>query len=162
LTTVFASVEDDFYGWLIDQAAALKGQRYNSLEWKHLSEELKAAARSLEQGLESDLETLLTHLLRWHYQPRRRGGGWQAAIQNARSSIADRLDDSPLLARKLNKLTSRAYRKARLSAGAAMGLTEGQWEVKFPLSCPWDRGSFTRPDFWPENEDNCDATDGRA
>ena len=59
MITIFSAVEDDFYGWLIDQAAALKGQRYNSLDWKNLSEEVQAAALSLEQGLESDLEVLL-------------------------------------------------------------------------------------------------------
>jgi hypothetical protein len=153
VTAVFPSLEDDFYEWLLDQAAALKGQRYSTLDWKNLSEELQATARTLEQGLENELEILLTHLLQWHYQPRRRGGGWQAAIQNARSSIADRLDDSPRLAGKLKKLTNRAYRKARRSAGAAIGLSERQWEAKFPQSCPWDVSSLRRPDFWPDNED---------
>lgn len=55
MITIFSAVEDDFYGWLIDQAAALKGQRYNSLDWKNL----QAAALSLGHGLESDLEVLL-------------------------------------------------------------------------------------------------------
>jgi hypothetical protein len=44
-----------------DQAAELTGQRYNSLDWKNLSEELRAAARSLEHGLENDLEVLLAY-----------------------------------------------------------------------------------------------------
>jgi Domain of unknown function DUF29 len=153
VTAAFPSFEDDFYGWLLDQAAALKGQRYSRLDWNNLSEELQATARTLEQGLENDLEVLLTHLLQWHYQPRRRNANWQAAIQNARSSIADRLDDSPRLAAKLKKLTTRAYRKARRSAGAAMGLSERQWESKFPPSCEWDVGSLKRPDFWPEHDE---------
>ena len=55
MITIFSAVEDDFYGWLIDPAAALKGQRYNSLDWKNL----QAAALSLGHGLESDLEVLL-------------------------------------------------------------------------------------------------------
>ena len=154
MTTVFSSVEDDFYGWLIDQAAALKGQRYDWLDWKNLSEELQAAARSLEQGLENDLEVLLTYLLRWYQQPRQRGGAWQASIQNARSSIVDRLEDSPRLGRKLTRLIKRAYRKARRSAGAGMDLTEGQWEEKLPETCPWDPRDFIRADFWPEDENN--------
>jgi Domain of unknown function DUF29 len=154
LTTVLSSVEDDFYGWLIDQAAALKGQRCDWLHWQNLSEELQAAARSLEEGLESDLELLLTYLLRWHYQPCERVGACRASIQNARSSIADRLADSPRLARQLARLTTRAYRKARRLAGAAMNLTEGQWEQESPQSCPWDPRSFIRSDFWPEDENN--------
>jgi hypothetical protein len=147
------SVEDDFYGWLFDQAAALRGQRFSSLDWENLSEELRAAAHSLEQGLENDFETLLTHLLQWQCQPKRRNGNWQAVIQNARSNINDRLEDSPRLGTKLKKLTSRAYRKARRSAGAAMGFSESQWEARIPRDCPWDLGSLRRPDFWPGNHD---------
>jgi uncharacterized protein DUF29 len=157
VTTVFSSVEDDFYGWLIDQAAALKGQGYDSVDWTTLSKELQSAGRSLDQRLENDLEVLLTHLLRWHHQPDYRGGAWQASIQNARSSIADRLEGSPWLTQKLIKLTNRAYRKARRSAGAAMNLTEHQWEEKFAHSCPWDPQRFVRADFWPESENQTQA-----
>jgi len=152
LTTVFpSSVEDDFYGWLLDQAAALRGQRFSSLDWKNLGEELQAAAFSLEQGLENDLETLLTHLLQWQCQPKRRSRNWQAVIQNARSNINDQLVDSPRLAARLRKAISGAYRKARRSAGAAMGLSESQWEGRFPRDCPWDISSLRRSDFWPDN-----------
>lgn len=151
LTTVLSSVEDDFYGWLIDQAAAVTGERYDWLEWKNLSEDLQAAARSLEQDLEIDLEVLLTYLLRWRHEPQQRGGTWQASIQNARASIADRLKDSPRLARKLTKLTRRAYRRARRSAGARMNLSENEWEQKFPHACPWNPRSFIGADFWPKD-----------
>ena len=58
MTTVFSSVEDDFYGWLIDQAAALKGQRYDSVNWTNLSEELQSARWRLDQDLENDLEPI--------------------------------------------------------------------------------------------------------
>jgi len=150
LTTVFSSVEEDFYRWLIDRDAAVRGQWYDWLDWKNLGEELQPPAPSLEQGLEIDLQVLLTHLLRWHHEPPQRDGTWQASIQNARSSIADRLDDSPGLARKLTKLTRRAYRRARRSAGAGMNLTENQWEEKFPPTCPWSPNIFIRADFWPE------------
>ncbi|HJU09521.1 MAG TPA: DUF29 domain-containing protein [Candidatus Binataceae bacterium] len=147
MTTVFFSVEDDFYGWLIDQAAALKGQDYNSLDWRYLSEELQAAARTLEQELENDIEVLLTYLLKWRYQPQQRCTASQAVIQNARSSIADRIHNSPRLVRRLKERTNRAYRKACRSAGAAMGLSEPQWKEKFPASCPWDPNTFARPGF---------------
>jgi hypothetical protein len=101
--------------------------------------------------LENDLETLMTHLLQWQCQPQSRSGNWQAVIQNARSNINDRLEDSPRLASRLRKLIGRAYRKSRRSAGAGMGLTESQWEARFRRDCPWDIGSLRRSDFWPDN-----------
>jgi hypothetical protein len=44
-------------------------------------------------GARKRLGSTPAYLLRWHYQPRRRGGPSQAAIRNARSRITDRLDD---------------------------------------------------------------------
>ncbi|HJU11287.1 MAG TPA: DUF29 domain-containing protein [Candidatus Binataceae bacterium] len=152
MTTVLFSVEDDFYGWLIDQAAALKGQGCNSLDWRYLSEELQAGAPTLEQELENDIEVLLTYLLKWCYQPQERCAASHAVIQNARLSIANRIHNSPRLARRLEKRTSCAYRKACRSVSAAIGLSEAQWKEKFPASCPWHPDTFARPDFWPEAE----------
>ena len=47
-------------------------------------------------------------------------------------------------------LTARFVPESR-SAGAAMGLSESQWEARFRRDCPWDIGSLRRSDFWPDN-----------
>jgi hypothetical protein len=95
------AAEKDFMAWLLDQAAALRLRHHQAIDCDDLAEELEAMARSEEHGLESFLEVLLVHLLKWAYQPERRSGSWEASIENARDRIAARLQRSPSLKPKL-------------------------------------------------------------
>jgi hypothetical protein len=106
-------------------------------------------ARSEQHAVQSFLEVLLIHLLKWRYEPSRRSRSWRVSIQNARSNIRNGLADSPSLRAKMPTLMSRAYDNARRSAGAEMELEEREWERQAPRSCPWDFDQLMS-DFWPE------------
>ena len=106
-------------------------------------------ARSDEHAIQSLLEVLLTHLLKWRYQANRRTRSWRVFIQNARSDIQDRLADSPSLRTRLPTLVARAYANARRSAGAEMKIEEREWDQKSPSSRPWDVDKLLS-DFWPD------------
>ena len=141
----------DFRGWLLDQARALRkleGQ-VAQLDCAELAEELEGMARSDERAAESLLENLLTHLLKWRYQPQRQTRSWRASIQNARSDLRNLLADSPNLKPRLPPLTARAYEKARRTVGAEMDLDHREWEKKSPRACPW-QSDFLLRDFWPD------------
>jgi hypothetical protein len=112
-----------------------------------LAEELEGMARSDERTLESPLENLLMHLLKWRFQPRTRS--WRASVDNARSDIRNLLGDSPSLKAKAVTLLARAYEKARRSAGAEMELGERDWDNAAPRACPWNF-DLLLSDFWPE------------
>jgi len=62
-------------------------------------------ARSEQHAVQSFLEVLLTHLLKWRYEPNRRSR--RVSIQNARSNIQNSLADSPSLR---PKIPAKAYR----------------------------------------------------
>jgi hypothetical protein len=131
-------IDDDFYGWLLDQAAALRRLRPKSLDWENLAEELETMGRSEESALESHLESLLVHLLKWRYQPNKRTGSWEASVENSRDRIAQLLRRSPSLKGKIDEAFSQAYRLARREAGGQMGLTKREWERLLPASCEWN------------------------
>jgi hypothetical protein len=139
----------DFHAWLLSQAKVLRDRSHPHVDWAELAEELQAMAGREERGLESQFERLLTHLLKWAYQPGHRGGGWQASIDNARDKIEERIEHSPSLAPKLGKLIEVAYRRARRTAGAEMGLDKLQWERLFPEPCPWSAELLRNPSFMP-------------
>lgn len=143
-------IEDDFYTWLLDQASLLRSQRYDSLDWNNLAEELEAVARNEDRGLESQIQRLLVHLLKWAYQSDRRTDSWTATIENARDEIDEALKKSPGLERKFNELAQAAYRRARRTAGAQMRLSKLQWEEKLPRDCPWNLDQVLDEDFWPD------------
>src|SRR5436309_327417 len=101
--------ETDFHQWLLNQAAAIRHYRFEAIDWEGVAEELEGMAKSLAHALTSQFQRLLKHLLKWQYQPERRGPSWQLSIQNARSEIRDALEDSPSLQQQHATLIARAY-----------------------------------------------------
>jgi Domain of unknown function DUF29 len=81
--------DTDFYTWMQDQAVALRAKNWAALDFEHLAEELEGMARSDRRALGNHLKNLLLHLLKWAYQPAKRGPSWQDSIEEARESIED-------------------------------------------------------------------------
>lgn len=150
-------IEEDYYGWLLEQASALRARRHSALDWENLAEEVDGMGRTEERALKSFLEVLLQHLLKWQFQPSHRSGSWRASVQNSRNDVREELEKSPSLRRKLPALLSRAYENARRSAGAEMKLDERQWNAKFPPACPWGFDTLMREEFWPGPANNSDG-----
>jgi hypothetical protein len=145
-----ARIEDDFYGWLLDQASLLRNKRYGALDWSNLAEELEAMAVSQENSLASYLERLLLHLLKYAYQSHKITGSWEASIENSRVRIARLLKRSPSLKNKLAELFKEAYAPARNDAGAQMRMRKREWETRLPKACPWTLEQVLDPGFWPK------------
>jgi hypothetical protein len=144
------NIDSDYYDWIHRQARALREHRPRFLDWENLAEELDAMGRSEESALESQLERVLAHLLKWSYQPTRRSGSWEASIENGRDLIERQLKKSPSLKHKLSEMFEAAYPLARRNAGADMGLDKRQWEERFPDRCPWGVDEVMDHSFWPE------------
>ncbi len=64
--------ERDYYSWALEQAQALRARRTEALDWENLAEEVEGLGRGEVRELESRLEVLLVHLLKWRYQPKKR------------------------------------------------------------------------------------------
>ena len=84
--------EQDFYGWTQEQAALLRGGQLHALDIANLIEEIEAMGRSEKRELQSRLMVLLVHLLKWKYQPARRGRSWQLTIEGQRENCLDVLE----------------------------------------------------------------------
>jgi Domain of unknown function DUF29 len=127
------SIDDDFNAWLLDQAGALRRLRPNSLDWSNLAEELEAMARKDRTSLRSHLQNLLSHLLKWHYQPSHRSTSWKRTIDGSRDSIEDLFDESPSLRNILRELfaESKAYARAVRDALRDTG------PLPYPAQSPW-------------------------
>jgi hypothetical protein len=57
-------IDDDFHGWLLAQASALRQQHYSLLDWDHLADELEATAARDGASLKSVLRTFCFICLR--------------------------------------------------------------------------------------------------
>lgn len=58
------------------------------------------------------LSILLLHLLKWQFQPARRGNSWRLLIANSRDQLEEHLGDNPSLKSKLDDAMAMAYRYA--------------------------------------------------
>lgn len=59
----------DFYRWTQAQAGALRAKGVAALDLENLAEEIESLGRSDRYAIESQLEGLLVHLLKWWYDP---------------------------------------------------------------------------------------------
>ena len=64
--------DTDFYAWAQQQAAALRATDWAALDVEHLAEEVEDLRKTERRAVRSQLRLILSHLLKWAYQPARR------------------------------------------------------------------------------------------
>jgi Domain of unknown function DUF29 len=138
--------DTDFYAWAQQQAAALRATDWAALDVEHLAEEVEDLRKTERKAVRSQLRRLSSHLLKWAYQPTRRGESWQMTILDARRLVADGLEENGTLTRELPALFAWAYPRARCEAAKDTGLPL----ATFPEACPWAVAQVLDEDFWPE------------
>jgi len=139
--------DQDLYTWSLQQAALLRERKFDQLDLEHIIEEIEDMSKSEKRALQSFLETLLMHLLKWQYQPAYQGRSWKFTIIEQRQRIVGHLKENPGLKSKLPAVIESAYRYAVSGAVRETGLAP---EV-FPEICPWVFEQFMDNDFWPES-----------
>jgi hypothetical protein len=142
--------DTDFYAWTQEQAALLRDQQAQALDYANLAEEVESLGRSQQQALESHLEVVLTHLLAWCYGATRPDAprGWRLAIREQRRRLARLLHHNPSLRPTVPAVVLESYPHARLMALEA---TE-EPSATFPETCPWPPEQVLEAEFWPEGE----------
>jgi hypothetical protein len=135
----------DSYSWALEQAALLRARRFAELDLENLAEEIDGLARAEARELRSRYATLLSHLLKWEFQPERRSHSWAATIARERDAISDHLDENPDLKPRQTELFAKAYRAARADAAAEANLPMS----RFPAACPCTLDQAMSETFWP-------------
>lgn len=139
--------EQDFYAWSQEQARLLRAGELTQADIEHIAEEIESMGKTEKRELVNRLSVLLLHLLKWQFQPGRRGASWQATIRVQRDDLKDHLDDNPSLRNQLGGAITSAYRKAVITAGGETGLPE----KTFATDCPWSFEQIMDDSFWPES-----------
>jgi hypothetical protein len=141
--------DTDFYAWTQAQTTALRAKDVAALDLEHLAEEIADLGQSIENAIESHLERLLLHLLKYRYDPAQRPRrGWRLTIRHARRELARLLRKNPGLQPHPARYLAEAYRHAREDAPDATDLAP----ATFPEACPWTVAQVLDADFWPEGE----------
>ncbi len=145
--------ETDFYAWTQQQSALLKQNVLEKLDLIHLVEELEDLGRRERQELRNRLSVLLGHLLKWHYQPERRGNSWRATIREQRTQVQLVLSDNPSLKPYLAEALALAkplpWRIAyQLGQDLAVQDTGLDYST-FPAECPYTLAKILDQIFFP-------------
>jgi len=101
---------------------------------------------SERRELGNRLAVLLAHLLKWQFQPERRGTSWRLTIKEQRQRSARVLRQNPSLKSRLAEMAADAYQDARLMAARETGCEEGG----FPADCPYSLEQIQDPEFFPD------------
>jgi hypothetical protein len=143
--------EQDFYAWVKQTAELLQSHEWDALDLEHLIEEVVDLGKSQQRALQSALRLVLSHLLKWKYQPECHTRSWQVTITRERLNIDELLQESPSLRRFLNdaQCISTIYQRARREAMAETGLLE---EV-FAIACPFSVDEILDLDFYPNADE---------
>lgn len=137
--------DKDFYKWAMEQAHFIKTKAFDKLDIEHLFEEVESMGASEVRELESRLEILLMHLLKWKYQPNLQSNSWKYTIKEQRLRIAQRIKKMPSLKSKLGDIFIESYEPSILSAVKETGLDESI----FPESCEWSLEQILDNEFYP-------------
>ena len=138
--------EADYLKWIETTVEKLRVRDYSSVDWENLIEEIEDMGRSERKSLKSNLIIVLTHLLKWQYQPEFRSGSWKGSIVEHRRRIRDALKDSPSLKPYLQEVFAECYLDAVELASAE---TELPVET-FPGECPYTAAEVLDSNFLPE------------
>jgi hypothetical protein len=131
--------DEDIVLWSERQGELLRrraaGELVNdaALDWPNIAEEIESIGRAEQDQLINRLAVLLAHLLKWRFQPDRRGNSWRLTILEQRRRARRIVSRSPSLRPRLDEILNEAYGDAVLIAGRETNFPEEH----FPPVCPW-------------------------
>jgi len=138
--------DKDFYAWSLHNAALIREGKLSEVDLEHVAEEIEEMGKNNRRELISRLAVLLAHLLKWKFQPERRGNSWKYTIKRQRFDVRDILKESPSLKHELDKRLDYAYEKALITAIEETGFSQSA----FPETSPFSLAEALNENFFPE------------
>lgn len=140
--------DKDIYGWAMHTAQLLRDRKMDELDFENIIEEMEALGRSVESELANRLSLVLSHLLKWQYQPTMRSHSWIYTIREQRKQAKNHLRKNPSLKGKLDEILIEAYDISISKAARDTALDE----KVFPSECPYSFEQIMDQNFYPDTE----------
>ncbi|MBK5939333.1 DUF29 domain-containing protein [Halochromatium roseum] len=139
----------DIIAWSEEQTRLLRSGNFSLLDIEHIAEEIEDVGKSERRELASRMVILLAHLLKWQFQPGRRGSSWQRTIKEQRRAIQAHLKETPSLKVSLGNET---WFDGIWADALARAIDETGLDL-FPEDCQWSVEQIFDPTFYPEAQD---------
>lgn len=142
--------QQDFLQWTEEQAQYLLNRQFDLLDVEYLADEVLSMGKSEQRALKSRMAVLLAHLIKWAWQPEKRGNSWVATIEHQRLEISELFDDMPSLRNRIGtdnvKFWISVWKDARIRAHDETGI---DYDV-FPEEIPWSCEDILQDGWYPE------------
>ena len=135
----------DFFVWTQEEAERLRTLAPAGIDYENVAEEIESLGKRDRRSIESRLEVVLHHLLKWEHQPEKRKNGWYKSISDQRYRIMLIIQDSPSLRPHPEAVLARAYGRARRNAASEMHRRAST----LPETCPYTAEQALNDAFWP-------------
>ncbi|MGO9740635.1 MAG: DUF29 domain-containing protein [Roseiarcus sp.] len=132
--------------WAQEQSALLRAGRFAELDIEHIADEIEDVGKAEKREFASRMAVLLAHLMKWKFQPERRGRSWRLPIADQRERIALAIEDTPSLKYVMRAPSWQrdAWLDARAQARNETGIDD------LPENCPWPLEQAMDREFWPD------------
>jgi hypothetical protein len=137
--------DTDFAQWALQNAELLRSGRFSEADLEHIAEEIEDLGKRERQSLKNRMVKLIEHLLKWQFQPERRGGSWRRTIIVQRQAISDILEENPSFRPTLPDLLPKAYVRAVGIVSEVIGIRVSA----FPKDCPYTLDQLLDENFLP-------------
>ncbi len=140
------SYQTDVIAWANEQVALLRSGNLSAIDIEHIAEEIEDVGKSEQRELANRMAVLLAHLLKWSFQPERRGASWRLTIKAQRKEVGYNLIESPSLKAKLDEFAwlDMVWAKAVAQAAKETG------PDMLPEVCPWTVEQILSQEFFPD------------
>ena len=126
--------EVDGHDWYFKNAQLIREGKLSEIDVENVAEELESMGRGEEDKLESFLTQLFLHLLKWKYQPARRGSSWEISIKKQRVHARRHMKRNPSLKGCLEEVVRDSYEDAKLEAAQETGLLLEAFPEQIPFT----------------------------
>jgi len=143
--------DQDYYAWVKEQIRLLHLQQFDQLDLEHLPDELNDLVWLIKREIETNLEIVCSHLLKYKYareylKDEPCCSSWFSALQDARQKITVELKESPSLQNypleeldfRYQVATGQVYRETNLSPNT------------LPQKCPWRLDQILNKNWLPD------------
>jgi len=157
----------DFNTWKEEQAMFLENRQFDKLDLDNLVNEVYHMTKSERQSLESRLEVLLLHLLKYKCLPESESTSWNKTIKEQRAAISDLINNHPFLKSGIEDdleeiCKSILSRKGKIYAKKLHDETRGAVNAKNLYrvyategECLWSFYEIVNGTFFPERTGDC-------
>jgi len=136
----------DYCLWIDSMMQLLREGKFSEIDIPNLLEELDDMSGSQKDALESNLEVILMHLLKYCFQPQLRSRSWLLTIFEHRNRLKKAFKRSPSLQRYYQEIFLECYQTARKMASIETGLPISD----FPETIPFTPEQALDIDYLPD------------